>query len=161
MKLTDFYTSESIPVTSVNKKTGNVVLNSADVGAIAQSEKSVTIPVLKEGIVPDSQLPKYVKLVNGKVASSQIPIATAFNIGGIKIGSGFTITEEGTLSVDFSGIEPGNSSVYTSTYTIGVYESTPSTSVRGGGINTKDIPILFNGTIFETVTPNYTNYETY
>jgi len=161
MKLTDFYTSESIPVTSVNKKTGNVVLNSADVGAIAQSEKSVTIPVLKEGIIPDSQLPKYVKLVNGKVASSQIPVATTVSVGGIKIGSGFTITDEGTLSVDFSGIEPGGQTLYVSNYTVSFDKSIPSSSVRGGGINTSNIPILFSGTIFETVIPDYTNYETY
>lgn len=161
MKLTDFYTSESIPVTSVNKKTGNVVLNSADVGAIAQSEKSVTIPVLKEGVVPDSQLPKYVKLVNGKVASSQIPVATTVNIGGIKIGSGFIMTDEGTLSVDFSGIEPGTSTSIFSVYTTGVYVSSMSISVRGGGRLTQDTDILFSGTPISFGTFNSTNYETY
>lgn len=110
MKLTDFYIKEKIPVTSVNKKTGAVVLNSSDVGAIPQSEKSVKIPILQDGIVPDNQLPKYVKSINGKIPTSQIPISTPSSLGGIKIGTGLLIDEDGTLNVDFSSIQSSTSS---------------------------------------------------
>ena len=44
------------------------------------------MPNLKNGIIPDTQLPKYAKLVNGKILSANIPTATNDRVGGIILG---------------------------------------------------------------------------
>jgi hypothetical protein len=86
MKLADFYNQKKIPVTSVNNKVGDVVLNATDIGAISQKDIGVLVPNLKNGIIPDTQLPKYAKVVNGKILSINIPDATNDRVGGIILG---------------------------------------------------------------------------
>lgn len=98
MKLTDFYDSVKIPVTSVNGKSGDVVLTSRDVNAISENQIGKTIPSLKNGVVPDSQLPNYAKIVNGKILHANIPYATQHNLGGIQLGTGFQRLQNGVVN---------------------------------------------------------------
>jgi hypothetical protein len=51
-------------------------LTSRDVNAISENQIGKTIPSLKNGVVPDSQLPNYAKIVNGKILHANIPYAT-------------------------------------------------------------------------------------
>ena len=102
MKLTDFYDVKKIPVTSVNSKTGDVKLNASDVNAIDYNQIGIAVPKLVNGIVPDSQLPPYAKLVNGKIVYSNLPLATKYNVGALQIGDGFE--EKGNGVIDAIGI---------------------------------------------------------
>ena len=97
MKLADFYNQKKIPVTSVNNKVGDVVLNATDIGAISQKDIGILVPNLKNGIIPDTQLPKYAKLVNGKILSANIPTATNDRVGGIILGQGFEKKQNGVV----------------------------------------------------------------
>lgn len=97
MKLTDFYNQKKIGVTSVNKKIGDVTLNAYDVNAVAKNDIGILVPTLKDGKVPDSQLPLYAKLVNGKILSVNIPNATNDRMGGIILGDGFIQNNDGTV----------------------------------------------------------------
>ena len=102
MKLTDFYEIKKIPVTSVNGKLGDVKLNASDINAISYQQIGIVVPKLKNGVVPDSQLPPYAKLVNGKITYSNIPITSKHNLGGIQLGDGFQQKQNGI--VDSIGI---------------------------------------------------------
>lgn len=97
MKLTDFYDVKKIPVTSVNSKTGDVKLNAADVNAIDYNQIGIAVPKLINGIVPDSQLPSYAKLINGKIIYSNLPFATKYNVGALQIGDGFEEKSDGVI----------------------------------------------------------------
>lgn len=79
---------ETAPVTSVNSKTGAVQLNASDVGALPDTT-----------IIPS----KTSQLDNDSGFITDIPIASATRLGGVKIGAGLSVTENGTLSVTGGG----------------------------------------------------------
>lgn len=98
MKLSDFYRQKKYPVTSVNNKVGDVTLNATDVNAVGKNQIGILIPSLKNGVVPDTQLPDYAKLVNGKLLSVNIPNATDDRVGGIILGQGFEQEQNGVIN---------------------------------------------------------------
>lgn len=130
MKLTDLYNYQKTPVSSVNKKIGDVVLFATDVNAIDKNELGVSIPLLKDGLIDENNLPNYPKMVNGKIKSNYLPIATKNTAGIVQIGYGFNITngvldlKRGQLNSDASG----NINI--------VYEN--DFLVNGAGINQKN-----------------------
>lgn len=79
---------ETAPVTSVNSKTGAVQLNASDVGALPDTT-----------IIPS----KTSQLDNDSGFITDIPIASATQLGGVKIGAGLSVTENGTLSATGGG----------------------------------------------------------
>ena len=79
---------EKAPVTSVNNKTGAVQLNASDVGALPDTT-----------VIPS----KTSQLDNDSGFITDIPIASATQLGGVKIGAGLSVTENGTLSATGGG----------------------------------------------------------
>lgn len=79
---------ETAPVTSVNSKTGAVQLNASDVGALPDTT-----------VIPS----KTSQLDNDSGFITDIPIASATRLGGVKIGAGLSVTENGTLSATGGG----------------------------------------------------------
>ena len=79
---------EKAPVTSVNSKTGAVQLNASDVGALPNTT-----------VIPT----KTSQLDNDSGFISDIPIASATQLGGVKIGAGLSVTENGVLSATGGG----------------------------------------------------------
>lgn len=79
---------EKAPVISVNNKTGAVQLNASDVGALPDTT-----------VIPS----KTSQLDNDSGFISDIPIASATQLGGIKVGAGLSVSQEGTLSVTGGG----------------------------------------------------------
>ena len=79
---------EKAPVTSVNSKTGAVQLNASDVGALPDTT-----------VIPS----KTSQLDNDSGFITDIPIASATQLGGVKIGAGLSVTENGTLSATGGG----------------------------------------------------------
>ncbi len=78
----------SVPVTSVNSKTGAVQLNASDVGALPNTT-----------VIPS----KTSQLNNDSGFITDIPIASTTQLGGVKIGAGLSVSENGTLSVTGGG----------------------------------------------------------
>ena len=79
---------EKAPVTSVNSKTGAVQLNASDVGALPNTT-----------VIPT----KTSQLDNDSGFITDIPIASATQLGGVKVGAGLSITENGVLSATGGG----------------------------------------------------------
>lgn len=79
---------EKAPVTSVNNKTGAVQLNASDVGALPNTT-----------VIPS----KTSQLDNDSGFITDIPIASATQLGGVKIGAGLSVTENGVLSATGGG----------------------------------------------------------
>ena len=79
---------EKAPVTSVNSKTGAVQLNASDVGALPDTT-----------VIPS----KTSQLDNDSGFITDIPIASATQLGGIKVGAGLSVTENGVLSATGGG----------------------------------------------------------
>ena len=79
---------EKAPVTSVNSKTGAVQLNASDVGALPDTT-----------VIPS----KTSQLDNDSGFITDIPIASATQLGGVKIGAGLSVTENGVLSATGGG----------------------------------------------------------
>lgn len=79
---------ETAPVTSVNNKTGAVQLNASDVGALPNTT-----------VIPT----KTSQLDNDSGFITNIPIASATQLGGVKVGAGLSITENGVLSATGGG----------------------------------------------------------
>ena len=52
---------------------------------------------------PENTNPSVLKSLLNDVGSSELPVATADTLGGIKVGSGLSITEEGVLSSSGGG----------------------------------------------------------
>ena len=82
------YVEASAPVTSVNSKTGAVQLNASDVGALPDTT-----------VIPT----KTSQLDNDSGFITDIPIASATQLGGVKIGAGLSVTENGILSATGGG----------------------------------------------------------
>ena len=79
---------EKAPVTSVNSKTGAVQLNASDVGALPDTT-----------VIPT----KTSQLDNDSGFITELPIASTTQLGGVKIGAGLSITENGVLSATGGG----------------------------------------------------------
>lgn len=79
---------EKAPVTSVNNKIGAVQLNASDVGALPD-----TI------IIPS----KTSQLDNDSGFITDVPIASTTQLGGVKVGAGLSVTQDGTLSATGGG----------------------------------------------------------
>ena len=79
---------EKAPVTSVNSKTGAVQLNASDVGALPNTT-----------VIPT----KTSQLDNDSGFITDIPIASATQLGGVKVGAGLSVTENGVLSATGGG----------------------------------------------------------
>ena len=82
------YVEASAPVTSVNSKTGAVQLNASDVGALPDTT-----------VIPT----KTSQLDNDSGFITDIPIASTTQLGGVKIGAGLSVTENGVLSATGGG----------------------------------------------------------
>ena len=83
-----YITANEAPVTSVNNKTGAVQLNATDVGALPDTT-----------VIPS----KTSQLDNDSGFITDIPIASATQLGGVKIGAGLSVTENGVLSATGGG----------------------------------------------------------
>ena len=111
--------SISVPVTSVNSKTGAVVLTAADVGALPTT---TSIPSATSDLTNDS----------GFITSADIPAYT-FNNGVSVATNGVDIYNSGVISV---GASPSNAANGTIAVTTGTGKTTSSTSyiaVKGLG----------------------------
>ena len=84
----NYITVSEAPVQSVNSKTGAVQLNASDVGALPDTT-----------VIPN----KTSQLDNDSGFITDIPIASATQLGGVKIGAGLSVTENGVLSATGGG----------------------------------------------------------
>lgn len=83
-----YITANEAPVQSVNTKTGAVQLNASDVGALPDTT-----------VIPT----KTSQLDNDSGFITDIPIASATQLGGVKVGAGLSVTENGVLSATGGG----------------------------------------------------------
>ena len=155
---------EKAPVTSVNNKTGAVQLNASDVGALPDTT-----------VIPS----KTSQLDNDSGFITDIPIASATQLGGVKIGAGLSVTENGTLSATGGGtadaVEWNNvldkpttiagygitdAKIENGTITLGSQTITPLTSAPVTSVNSKtgavvltanDVGALPSDTVIPTV----------
>jgi len=88
-------TSEVISVNSQLPVNGNVVLNAANVGAVATSE--LTTAAVASGVPQLTDA--------GKLSTSQLIAATTSELGSIKVGSGLAIDGNGVVSVTGSAYQ--------------------------------------------------------
>lgn len=91
--------TEAIATLSSNLSNSNTELDTANESI---SNLSTTITGLTEQVNSLSTLTNY-----------ELPIATADTLGGIKIGSGLTITEDGTLNADIQSTGDGTTTITT------------------------------------------------
>ena len=83
-----YITASEAPVTSVNSKTGVVQLNASDVGALPDTT-----------VIPS----KTSQLDNDSGFITELPIASTTQLGGVKVGAGLSVTENGVLSATGGG----------------------------------------------------------
>ena len=83
-----YITASEAPVQSVNSKTGAVQLNASYVGALPDTT-----------VIPS----KTSQLDNDSGFITDIPIASATQLGGVKVGAGLSVTENGVLSATGGG----------------------------------------------------------
>ena len=155
---------EKAPVTSVNSKTGAVQLNASDVGALPDTT-----------VIPT----KTSQLDNDSGFITDIPIASSTQLGGVKIGAGLSVTENGTLSATgggtadavewnnvldkpttISGYGITDAKIENGTITLGNKTITPLTSAPVTSVNSKtgaviltanDVGALPSDTVIPTV----------
>ena len=84
----NYITANEAPVTSVNSKTGAVQLNASDVGALPDTT-----------VIPT----KTSQLDNDSGFITELPIASTTQLGGVKVGAGLSVTENGVLSATGGG----------------------------------------------------------
>ncbi len=159
-----YITASEAPVTSVNSKTGAVQLNASDVGALPDTT-----------VIPS----KTSQLDNDSGFITDIPIASATQLGGVKVGAGLSITENGVLSATGGGtadaVEWNNvldkpttiagygitdAKIENGTITLGNQTITPLTSAPVTSVNSKtgvvvltanDVGALPSDTVIPTV----------
>lgn len=155
---------EKAPVTSVNSKTGAVQLNASDVGALPNTT-----------VIPS----KTSQLDNDSGFISELPIASTTQLGGVKIGAGLSVTENGVLSATGGGtadaVEWNNvldkpttiagygitdAKIENGTITLGNQTITPLTSAPVTSVNSKtgdvvlgasDVGAISTGNISQTL----------
>ena len=160
----NYITANEAPVTSVNSKTGAVQLNASDVGALPDTT-----------VIPS----KTSQLDNDSGFITDIPIASAIQLGGVKIGAGLSVTENGVLSATGGGtadaVEWNNvldkpttiagygitdAKIENGTITLGNQTITPLTSAPVTSVNTKtgdvvlgasDVGAISTGNISQTL----------
>lgn len=139
---------EKAPVTSVNNKTGAVQLNASDVGALPDTT-----------VIPT----KTSQLDNDSGFITELPIASTTQLGGVKIGAGLSITENGVLSATGGGtadaVEWNNvldkpttiagygitdAKIENGTITLGNKTITPLTSAPVTSVNSKTGAVVLN-----------------
>lgn len=139
---------EKAPVTSVNSKTGAVQLNASDVGALPDTT-----------VIPS----KTSQLDNDSGFITDIPIASATQLGGVKVGAGLSVTENGVLSATGGGtadaVEWNNvldkpttiagygitdAKIENGTITLGNQTITPLTSAPVTSVNSKTGAVVLN-----------------
>ncbi|MEI6715707.1 MAG: hypothetical protein WCO60_18295 [Verrucomicrobiota bacterium] len=120
----DGVSSEVLKVNNVSPGVGgNVTLTATDVAAVPSSEKGANsgVATLDAG---------------GKVPATQMPIATASAVGGVKQGSGISIAGDGTISAT------GSMGVASSTTLGGVKPAASDFGVDGTGVLTLAAAVL-------------------
>ena len=155
---------EKAPVTSVNNKTGAVQLNASDVGALPDTT-----------VIPT----KTSQLDNDSGFITELPIASTTQLGGVKVGAGLSITENGVLSATGGGtadaVEWNNvldkpttiagygitdAKIENGTITLGNQTITPLTSAPVTSVNSKtgavvlgasDVGAISTGNISQTL----------
>ena len=155
---------EKAPVTSVNSKIGAVQLNASDVGALPDTT-----------VIPT----KTSQLDNDSGFITDIPIASATQLGGVKVGAGLSVTENGVLSATGGGtadaVEWNNvldkpttiagygitdAKIENGTITLGNQTITPLTSAPVTSVNSKtgavvlgasDVGAISTGNISQTL----------
>lgn len=155
---------EKAPVTSVNSKTGAVQLNASDVGALPNTT-----------VIPT----KTSQLDNDSGFITNIPIASATQLGGVKVGAGLSVTANGVLSATGGGtadaVEWNNvldkpttiagygitdAKIENGTITLGNQTITPLTSAPVTSVNSKtgavvlgasDVGAISTGNISQTL----------
>ena len=160
---------EKAPVTSVNSKTGAVQLNANDVGALPDT---TVIPSKTSQLDNDSGYVNVeqaknaapVQSVNGQTGvvvidipePYELPIASTTQLGGIKVGAGLSVTENGVLSATGGGTADAvewtnvldtpttiagygitDAKIENGTITLGDKTITPLTSAPVTSVNTK------------------------
>ena len=159
-----YITVSEAPVTSVNNKTGAVQLNASDVGALPDTT-----------VIPS----KTSQLDNDSGFITDIPIASATQLGGVKVGAGLSVTENGVLSATGGGtadaVEWNNvldkpttiggygitdAKIENGTITLGNQTITPLTSAPVTSVNSKtgavvlgasDVGAISTGNISQTL----------
>ena len=144
----NYITANEAPVTSVNSKTGAVQLNASDVGALPDTT-----------VIPS----KTSQLDNDSGFITDIPIASATQLGGVKVGAGLSVTENGVLSATGGGtadaVEWNNvldkpttiagygitdAKIENGTITLGNQTITPLTSAPVTSVNSKTGAVVLN-----------------
>ena len=139
---------EKAPVTSVNNKTGAVQLNASDVRALPDTT-----------VIPS----KTSQLDNDSGFITDIPIASATQLGGVKVGAGLSVTENGVLSATgggtadavewnnvldkpttISGYGITDAKIENGTITLGNQTITPLTSAPVTSVNSKTGAVVLN-----------------
>ena len=139
---------EKAPVTSVNSKTGAVQLNASDVGALPDTT-----------VIPS----KTSQLDNDSGFITDIPIASATQLGGVKVDAGLSVTENGVLSATgggtadavewnnvldkpttISGYGITDAKIENGTITLGDKTITPLTSAPVTSVNSKTGAVVLN-----------------
>ena len=143
-----YITANEAPVTSVNSKTGAVQLNASDVRALPDTT-----------VIPT----KTSQLDNDSGFITDIPIASATQLGGVKVGAGLSVTENGVLSATGGGtadaVEWNNvldkpttiagygitdAKIENGTITLGNQTITPLTSAPVTSVNSKTGAVVLN-----------------
>ena len=143
-----YITASEAPVTSVNSKTGAVQLNASDVGALPDTT-----------VIPT----KTSQLDNDSGFITELPIASATQLGGVKVGAGLSVTESGVLSATGGGtadaVEWNNvldkpttiagygitdAKIENGTITLGNQTITPLTSAPVTSVNSKTGAVVLN-----------------
>ena len=144
----NYITANEAPVTSVNSKTGAVQLNASDVGALPDTT-----------VIPT----KTSQLDNDSGFITELPIASATQLGGVKVGAGLSVTESGVLSATGGGtadaVEWNNvldkpttiagygitdAKIENGTITLGNQTITPLTSAPVTSVNSKTGAVVLN-----------------
>ena len=159
-----YITASEAPVTSVNNKTGAVQLNASDVGALPNTT-----------VIPT----KTSQLDNDSGFITELPIASATQLGGVKVGAGLSVTVNGVLSATGGGtadaVEWNNvldkpttiagygitdAKIENGTITLGNQTITPLTSAPVTSVNSKtgavvlgasDVGAISTGNISQTL----------
>ena len=143
-----YITASEAPVTSVNSKTGAVQLNASDVGALPNTT-----------VIPT----KTSQLDNDSGFITELPIASTTQLGGVKVGAGLSVTENGVLSATGGGtadaVEWNNvldkpttiagygitdAKIENGTITLGNQTITPLTSAPVTSVNSKTGAVVLN-----------------
>lgn len=82
-------------------KVNNTIIDSVDLNFVGQGSTSVSVDGSKITISSPETIDA--SKITGTLSVDKIPIATSDSIGGVKIGSGLTITSDGTLSASGGG----------------------------------------------------------